>query len=375
MYRRQQAFSNPHVRIRTTNLKLKCFVLFDNSFSLNYFLCSAYNTLAIHRPRPGSNGGGSSTTYTSSSLPNSASNGSLAPPPNVPPRNVRSANSRDEPDLISFTTESSLASANALVTDALASDSHSNLLQMVNEMHRQNINAATNSFGFAPAQLGGLQLVPYAGNLNTAASTQQPKMPLTSDHLTKLYSMGTYGRSPSTPLTSFNQFGFPTASVSTPHSTSAITAFAPSTFPINSTTSNVAAATSATSYLHQTTSMFAPPPPPLSASPFPDPSAIYSSSNISTVMQRTQLAGPFSASHLSFGANVMSPTDSSMIASASKLPPRQSINPVPASTISDAIQSKAAKKENSNVVHRRTSNVSKQLGDDLIDLDHGIVDK
>lgn len=345
---------------------------FDFTLSFYYFLCSAYNTLAIHRPRPGSNGG-SSTTYTSSSLPNSASNGSLAPPPSVPPRNVRSANSSDEPDLISFTAESSLASANALVTDALANNSHSNLLQMVNEMHRQNINTATNSFGFAPAQSGGLQLVPYAGNLNTTASTQQPKMPLTSDQLTKLYSMGTYGRSPSTPLTSFNQFGFPTASVSTPHATSAINAFAPSTFPINSTTSNVAAATSATSYLHQTTSMYA--PPSLSTSPFPDPNALYSSSNISSVMHRTQSAGQFYASHLSFGANVMSPTDSSMIASAPKLPPRQSINPVPSNTISDAIQSKPVKKENSNVVHRRTSNVSKQLGDDLIDLDHGIVDK
>lgn len=257
---------------------------------------------------------------------------------------------------------------NALTTDALATDSqHANLLQMVNEMHRQNVNVTTNSFGYGSATQSGMQLVPYAGNLNASASTQQPtKMPLTSDQLTKLYSMGTYGRSPSVPLSSFNQFGFPTA-------TSAISAFAPSTFPLNSTTSNVAAATSATSYLHQTTTMFAPPPPP--QSPFSDPNlgAVYSPQNMAATIPRTQLIGTFSSS---FGANVMSSNESTMVAStiAPKLPPRQ-ISQVSASTIGDVTQSKSAKKDNSSVVHRRTSTVSKQLGDDLIDLDHGIVDK
>lgn len=213
----------------------------------------------------------------------------------------------------------------------------------------------------------GMQLVPYAGNLNAAASTQQPKMPLTSDQLTKLYSMGAYGRSPSIPLSSsFNQFGtFPTATTSIQYATSAISAFAPSTFPINSTASNVAAVTSATSYLHQTTTMFAPPPTP---SPFSDANALYSPLNVSTGMPQTQL-------NASFGTNLMTSNDSLFKAGiAPTLPPRQ-INHVPASIIGDGTQSRPAKKDNANVVHRRTSNVSKPLGDDLIDLDHGIVDK
>lgn len=363
--------SNPNAE---SNLPIQIEININFSFVVDFV--SAYNTLAIHRPRPGSNGN-SSTTYASSSLPNSASNGSLAPPPIVPPRNLRTGSSRDEPDLISFTAESSSARTAALTTEALVTDSqHANLMQMVNEMHRQNVNVTGNTYGFAATQ-PGMQLVPYAGNLTAPSTTaqQQPtKMPLTSDQLTKLYSMGTYGRSPSVPLSSFNQFGFHTASIQ--HATGAMSAFAPSTFPMNSTTSNVAAATSATSYLHQTTAMFASPvPTAAAASPFPDPSigAVYSPQNMAAAISRTQLTGAFSTA---FGANVMSPIESSLatIATAPKLPPRQ-ISQVSASTIGEIAQSKPAKKDSSSVIHRRTSNVSKQLGDDLIDLDHGIVDK
>lgn len=358
------------VSTATSILKSTCKnhnTIFKSSALDLYLICShvslifraAYNTLAIHRPRPGSNGN-SSTTYASSSLPNSASNGSLAPPPTVPPRNVRSGSNRDEPDLISFTTESS----SAMSTDASASDSHASLMQLI-----QNINATGNSF--APTQ-SGLQLVPYAGNLNAAASSQQPKMPLTSDQLTKLYSMGTYGRSPSIPLSSFNQFGFATAS--SQHATNAISTFAPSTFPLNSITSNVAAATSATSYMQHQTTMFA---PPSTASPFrSDPTAntLYSPQNLPAIMSQAQSIGAFPATHPSFGANIMSPTDAATPTVAPKLPPRQ-VGSVSSSSTSDTVLPKPTKKENASAVHRRTSNVSKQLGDDLIDLDHGIVDK
>lgn len=333
-------------------------------FRCNTHAHAAYNTLATQRPRPGSNGN-TTTTFATNSLPNSMSNGSLAPPPCVPPRNTRTGNNRDEPDLISFTAESA-SSTQSIAPDTPITNAHANLMQIVSEIHRKNTNLSSNSFGYASqAQAAGMQLVPYAGNLNAASFTQQSTVvPLTGDQLTKLYSMGTYGRSSSmttNSMTSFNQYTFPTASTS-------ITAFAPETFP-----------------LHSTQPMYTPqpqpqPPLPLQAPPTqpiaaPQPfneintNTLYSPMPATNV-SRSSLSGPYTASHSSFGANVMSPTESM----APKLPPRQ-FSQGSMKTNTEANQTKLVRKESSNVVHRRTSNVAKNLGDDLIDLDHGIVDK
>lgn len=144
----------------TTNiLKSTCKFLADFHFCLKYIiLCYtikfiAHNTLSsaassrsTTRPRPGSFGN-SSTSYGTSSLTNSSSSGSIAPPPIVPARNIRG--NSNEPDLISFTNPAGSDAASSLLStdpviglqtnnrlDSPTSDSHANFLQMVDEMHR-----------------------------------------------------------------------------------------------------------------------------------------------------------------------------------------------------------------------------------------------
>lgn len=82
----------------------------------------------------------------------------------------------DEPDLISFSNPIEAPPVDIVVSDPApaTTNAHSKLLQMVNEMHRQN-----------ELQTQRLQLVPYTQQLPSV----QQNVPLTTDHLQKLYSM------------------------------------------------------------------------------------------------------------------------------------------------------------------------------------------
>ena len=103
---------------------------------------TAQNYLST-RPRPGSFNAPPSTTYL---IHNSASTGSIAPPPSVPPRRhseTREILAKDEPDLISFNAAPGPPTMNIMSSDTAPAvppqqpdDSHSKFLKMVGELHK-----------------------------------------------------------------------------------------------------------------------------------------------------------------------------------------------------------------------------------------------
>lgn len=143
--------STTSTALKTSTCKRGFYLLFaKQNTKLSFFCFSAQYNLetttassrSTTRPRPGSFGNSTPTSFGSvKPFPTSSSNGSLAPPPTAPQRNQ--ARKTYETDLISFSNPSEDTNANSLLlaneaasVTSPSNDSHANFKQMVDEIHR-----------------------------------------------------------------------------------------------------------------------------------------------------------------------------------------------------------------------------------------------